>query len=517
MITKAYSFVNTQQDSIIGSFFSGSRSVRRGFGVSQGILRLNPSWNTRAFTYHPLLRYGIAVIAVNIATIVNLLLVLAWGAEIPFLLFLSAVILSAWFGGIRAGLFATLLSIVMAYYLYFIASNSSLTVNPHFLIRSLVFGIEGFLVSGVLYTMHDAIKKYTLKNHELRKSEERYRMVVETVKDYAIYTVNSNGYITSWNDGAATMSGYSSQEVLGRHFSLFFPLDEIDKGSPWLMLRQAMTDARSEIECYQVTRGGRAFWANMVITSMQEANSLYEFSIIVRDMTERKEQEKRKDEFITIASHELKTPVTSLKVFTQVLLRQYAQSVDKNAIKYLHKMDIQLDRLTHLVNDLLDVSKIQAGNIDLDIEDFDMNELVRDTIDSLQGLSAHHHFVIRGNVLTRIKGDKDRIGQVLINFLTNAVKYSPNADEVVVSLSQDGEKVIISVKDFGIGIPNEYKNRIFERFFRVKHSDNNQFPGLGMGLFISSEIIRRHNGAFWVESEKDRGSTFYFTLPIQYE
>lgn len=470
------------------------------------------NWNTRAYTYSPWFKFGITLISVNIATLLTLYLRPMVDLNVMYLLYFGAIMFAAWFGGFRFGILSTSLSSIIAAYLF---STNAPLASSHFIIRFLIFLIEGGLVSLFIQTMHDAVKNYSIKNIELVRSEQRYRLVVETVTDYAIYTTDINGYITSWNTGAVNLHMYTSGEILGRHYSLLYPPEETAVGKPWKVLQEAARSNTFSTEGFQTTKSGKQFWASVVITPIfDEIGTTYGFSVIVRDLSERMEQEKRKDDFISIASHELKTPITSLKIFTQLLLRLTTQLPDKSSIKYLHKMDLQLDRLNHLVNDLLDVSHIQTGEINLNLEKVDMNELIHDTVDNVQEVYKEYDFVVKGAVKNPVYGDRDRLYQVLLNFLTNAIKYSPKSRKIVISLSQDGTRAIVAIQDFGIGIPINYKDKIFERFFRASHTEN-KFPGFGMGLFISSEIIKSHNGSVWVDTEPGKGSTFYFALPVK--
>lgn len=233
---------------------------------------------------------------------------------------------------------------------------------------------------------------------------------------------------------------------------------------------------------------------------------------VTMDISQRMELERRKDEFISMASHELKTPITSIKVFTQLMQRKISQ--DPAQITYLQRMDNQIDKLTNLVNDLLDVSKIQAGKLELRKDLFSLDALVAETIETIQA-TTKHKIQLQGSVRKKVCGDKDRVEQVLINFLSNAIKYSPDAKEILVSIRKNNQHVEVSVQDFGIGIADEHIDKIFNRFYRVYDNHDQTFPGLGMGLYISSVIIKRHQGTIWFESKPGKGSTFYFSLPFE--
>lgn len=242
-----------------------------------------------------------------------------------------------------------------------------------------------------------------------------------------------------------------------------------------------------------------------------ENTRLYEE--VKKDIEERIEIDKKKDEFISIASHELKTPVTSLKAYTQILQSTFDEDKNEKASAMLSKMDKQIDKLTGLIVDLLDVTKIDKGEMVFDIEKFDINDLVTEIAEEMQRTTQKHKIKLELKDCKKIRGDRNRIGQVIVNFISNAIKYSPGKEKIIVSSKCEDQHVIISVKDFGIGIPKSEHDHIFKRFFRVSGKNNYTFPGLGLGLYISSEIIKRHKGEISFESKEGKGSTFRFQIP----
>ncbi|HVA10818.1 MAG TPA: ATP-binding protein, partial [Candidatus Dormibacteraeota bacterium] len=236
--------------------------------------------------------------------------------------------------------------------------------------------------------------------------------------------------------------------------------------------------------------------------------------LAIEDITVRQQLEQQKDEFVSIASHELKTPITSVKAYTQILGKRFQKAEDAKSVELIAKMDAQLDKLTDLIGDLLDVTKIEAGRIQFHESHFDFNDLVEETVEELQRTTEKHHIEQDLQPSRTVYGDHERLGQVLINFLTNAIKYSPHADRIIVGTAVDEDNVTLSVQDFGVGLSKEEQAKVFERFYRVGGSDQATFPGLGLGLYIASDIIKRHKGQVWVESIKAKGSTFYFSLPM---
>jgi signal transduction histidine kinase len=236
--------------------------------------------------------------------------------------------------------------------------------------------------------------------------------------------------------------------------------------------------------------------------------------VVFIDITERKYLENQKDEFIGIASHELKTPVTSLKAYGQVLQTLFKRKGDAKAVEQLAKMDTQINKLTGLIRDLLDVTKLQAGKLQFQEEFFDFNELVNEIVEELQRTTEQHTIIKELNPTRLIYGDRERTGQVLTNLISNAIKYSPYSDKIIVRSVLDPQQLTLSVQDFGIGIDHDKQTHIFDRFYRVSGHRQETFPGLGLGLYISSQIIARQGGRIWVESTPGEGSIFYFSLPV---
>jgi PAS domain S-box-containing protein len=236
------------------------------------------------------------------------------------------------------------------------------------------------------------------------------------------------------------------------------------------------------------------------------------------DITEQKQLQRQKDDFIGVASHELRTPVTSIKAYAQVLEAMFKKSGDFKTAGMLQKMDSQLNRLTSLIGDLLDVTKINTGRLQLNHTRFVFNDMIDEVVDDLQRTTNRHtiekHFSETGNVVA----DRDRLMQVVTNLITNAIKYSPHTEKIILHTAiNDKSEIEVCVQDFGIGISEDKKGRVFEQFYRVSGDMQHTFPGLGLGLYISSEIIKREGGRIWVNSEEGKGSTFCFSIPSKLE
>jgi len=243
--------------------------------------------------------------------------------------------------------------------------------------------------------------------------------------------------------------------------------------------------------------------------------------LAMEDITARKQAEKEKqqmleqrEEFMANASHELKTPVTSLKGYTQVLHSRFTKAGDERSATLLAKMETQINKLISLIGELLDDTKIEAGHLPWQNTQFDLDALARDIVEEMAHTTERHQIRIEGAAGVQIYGDPERISQVLTNLLSNAIKYAPQASTILVKLRADADAATVSVQDFGIGIAQEKQAHVFERFFRVSDPEHETFPGLGLGLYISAEIVKRQGGRMWVESRQGAGSTFSFTVPF---
>jgi excisionase family DNA binding protein len=226
-----------------------------------------------------------------------------------------------------------------------------------------------------------------------------------------------------------------------------------------------------------------------------------------------KKLEQQKDEFIGIASHELKTPVTSLMAYTQILAKHINDENDTKKKYLLKNINKQANRLSQLIDDLLHVNKIQSGKLLLRKKTVKVDSLINKIIKDYQFAYNTHKIIKKGRLNKNIYADPIRIEQVLVNLITNAVKYSPSGKEIVIKISENSGNTKVSVQDFGMGISEKDHKKIFERFYRSKETEESDIKGFGLGLYISWEIIKHHGGKMWVESIKGKGSTFHFTLP----
>lgn len=331
--------------------------------------------------------------------------------------------------------------------------------------------------------------------------------------DDAIMSKSVDGYITSWNRGAQKLYGYTPEEIIGKPVSVLMP-PEKENDFPFIMKQLLQGKKVDHYETKRLTKDGRIIDVSITVSPIRDSQgTIIGASKIARDITERVENEKRRDEFVSIASHELKTPLTSQKAFGELLEKIIQKNGDTTYLPYIEKINKQTDKLTKLVEDLLELSRVQSGRLYMQLSDFSLDELVDEIVETMQ-MTISHTIKKQGKTKKMLHGDRERLGQVLINLLANAYKYSPLADTIEVTTTVTKNTIIISIKDYGIGIAKEYQEKIFERFFRVSGVDERIFPGMGIGLNICKEIITRHQGSIWVESEKGKGSTFFVSLPL---
>jgi len=348
---------------------------------------------------------------------------------------------------------------------------------------------------------------------EKKRSSMYTRSLIEASLD-PLVTISPDGKITDVNEATIKVSGIVRQQLIGTDFSNYFTEpDKASEGYQQVFKKGFVTDYPLTIRHADGKRLTDVLY-NASVYKDDKGNVLGIFAA-ARDITQRKQLEQQKDEFIAIASHELKTPVTSIKGYTQVLQNRFKKEGNIKAVELLARMDGQLSKLTSLIADLLDATKIEGGKLQFHEGYFDFNELVIDIVGEMQQTTTKHTLIKKLAPTKTVYGDRDRIGQVITNFISNAIKYSPHTKKIVTTTLEDKDSVTLSVQDFGVGIPKEKQAMVFDRFFRVSGLKEDTFAGLGLGLYIAGEIVKRHSGRIWVESDGEKGSTFCFSLPIK--
>lgn len=367
--------------------------------------------------------------------------------------------------------------------------------------------IEGIMVYAYIVTDQVIARK------KVEESEHNFRVMSDAVP-HMVWTIEPDGRISYINKQWAEWSGLTIEKINTGSWNEVYHPDDLPK------LAKGWTEAFASGKLFEWEyriknpQGGYSWFMGKTAPVYDEKGKLIRWVGTATNVDERKRSAQQKDEFIGIASHELKTPVTSIKAYTQLLDLRFRKAKDERSSELVRKMDGQLNKLTLLINDLLDVTKIEGGKLNFHKEYFDMNDLITEIVDELQRTTTKHKIYVKLGKTKLIYGDRDRLGQVLTNFITNAIKYSPLMNKIYVKSTLTSRHIQVSVQDFGVGIPNDKKDKVFERFYRVEGEKQDTYGGLGLGLYISQEIINRHQGKIWVESEAGKGSTFYFSLPL---
>ncbi len=360
-----------------------------------------------------------------------------------------------------------------------------------------------------------AIARDITKQHnaeeKLRQSEERFRTLIEKSTD-AIQLISAEGKVMYTSDSIIQILGYTPEEILGSTGEPYLHPDDAQRF--YQVFSKLLEKPGNQVTLEYRVKHKNGSWVWLEATGVNHLDNPVINAIVgnFRDITDRKNFEKQKDDFVSIVSHELKTPVTSLKAFAQVLQSRFHKKGDSESEDLLSKMEAQINKLTNLIHDLLDMSKIEGGQLQFQNAPFFFDNLVIEVVEEIQR-TTDILITVNGKTEKEVFGDKERIGQVIINFLTNAIKYSLKKNSIHVSMSVARKKVTLCVEDFGLGISKENQPHVFERFYRVSGKPYDTVPGIGLGLYISAEIMRRQKGKIWVESEEGRGSKFYFTLP----
>jgi len=346
----------------------------------------------------------------------------------------------------------------------------------------------------------------------LRHSQERVQALMESSIMGII--VADGETIVEANNAFFQMTGYSREEM--QCGLLSFPkivTPEYAQRDQQVWAEIAVSRQVKPYETAYICKDGRQL--PILVGGVALAGHPSQTIGFVLDNSARYELERRKEDFISMASHELKTPLTSLKLQTQLLSRQLAKQGDSRSVPVLSRMEEQVHHLERLVGELLDVSKIQSGKLEYLQELVDLDALLHAVAEIMQQVSATHTIIVRGSLDTSLIGDKCRLEQVFINLMSNAIKYSPAASTVEVDMCKNAETVMVNVRDQGMGIPQEQREKIFERFYRAFDASQKSIPGLGMGLYIVAEIIKSHGGTITVDSAIGKGSTFQVILPLK--
>jgi PAS domain S-box-containing protein len=407
-----------------------------------------------------------------------------------------------------------------------------------------VRNVDGELL-GFAKVTRDLTQRRT-HEEELRRSEERFRLLVDGVSEYAIFMLDANGRIATWNSGAERIKGYTANEIIGQHFSIFYPDDVRESGWPEHELQVAAAKGSFVDNGWRLRKDGTTFWANVTITALRDdTGQLLGYAKLTRDLTETKRVEamevanqqreemldaersarmaaqratRVKDEFLATLSHELRTPLSAILGWTQVLLRGESPKGPDEQRRAIEVIDRNARAQVQLIDDLLDLSRIMTGKIRLDLHQISFTSVVEAAVDSATPSAEAKGIrlkAILGATRDTVSADGARLQQVVWNLLTNAIKFTPKEGQIQVLLQRVNSHLELSVSDTGIGIPANYLPHVFDRFSQKDSSTTRAFGGLGLGLAICKQLVELHGGSIRAASQGEgTGATFFVQLPL---
>jgi PAS domain S-box-containing protein len=370
----------------------------------------------------------------------------------------------------------------------------------------------------------------------LRESEERFRLLVDAVRDYAIFMLDPTGRVASWNAGAQALKQYRAEEIIGRHFSTFYPAEDLAAGKPKRELEIAIREGKYEEEGWRVRKDGTLFWANVLITAVRNAEgTLVGFAKVTRDLTERRAAQERaladtrriteveaasrtKSEFLTAMSHELRTPINATMGYADLLGMEIGGPVTDQQREYVTRIHDSQEHLLAIINDLLNYGRIEAGQVHYTFTDAPLHALVSKVVPmvkpqaTLKGLTLLTLPCPEGLI---VHVDQTKTEQIILNLLSNAVKFTPSGGRVTVGCSIAGGMGRVVVQDTGPGIPADKHEAIFAPFVQLGRSLTSGHEGTGLGLAISRDLARAMRGDIMVESVAGQGAKFILTLPLK--
>lgn len=364
----------------------------------------------------------------------------------------------------------------------------------------------------VWVAVHADISKEKSYLDKIADSEKQLHDFVRDASD-GIFIADYNGRYTYVNNMGCRMLGYSRRELTGKTIVDIIPREDVKR--LWAERKYLTTGRTIVSEWLLVKKDGTHLPVEVSAKILSDGRWLG----LVRDIREKRKLEHMRDRFISMISHELKSPITAINAFAQVIKKIASTNKvqkSKKTVYLAEQIVIQSKQLTRLVNDLLTLGKIQTAKLVINKQRFNIDVLIKEITDQLQFTTKTHHIFYKDRMPQMVYADKERISQVLTNLLTNAIKYSPESDKIIVRLDSNKNELLVSVQDFGPGIPREEQKRIFDSFYRVNEKSNEGgSTSMGLGLYISSEIIKKHKGKIWVESNAGKGTTFLFSLPLR--
>jgi len=452
--------------------------------------RLNNKWIS--YILPPLLAVA--------ATLIKVCCFRYTGYSIPFLLYFLVTLISGAVAGSR-GVITALLSIIVCTFTWLMP----MTGRHYLLAELLLFLVEGLAVAGLFWWNERAMKK-------LDDSEKKYRRITDQSAEALLLCCKDDRV----NYASAAALRLLHSNPANRFLKDFIHPDDRPQYD-LVSLRLQLKEEGTAMLVQRMACGESNWrWTECCINNLLNDPLVSAMVVQLRDITHRVNQEKHQEDFVNLASHELKSPITAIRGFLQIATRRWQEHQRENQLDYLNRIQAQTDKLLALIDDMLNLTKIKAGELVYHFERTDLATCLREAAEAVRASTPARNIEldIQGG-LPAVQADTTRIGQVITNLLSNALKYSSAAAPVKATLYQKEQQLEISVSDHGIGIPTDKLRRVFDRFYRVDSLPKGKYEGLGLGLFIAAEIVRKHQGHIWAESEEGKGSVFYFSIPVR--
>jgi PAS domain S-box-containing protein len=369
---------------------------------------------------------------------------------------------------------------------------------------------------------------------------QNYKLLVDSVQDYAIFLMDSHGFIRTWNKGAARLKGYTTDDIVGKHFSQFYQAEDKESGKPQWELEVAAKVGRVEDEGWRLRKDGSRFWASVIITALFDGDgTLIGYAKVTRDLTERKQQEdnlrhanellraqqrelqllnQSKDEFISLASHQLRTPATAIKQLLGLFVEGFMTDMPEENLEIIKKAYESNQRQIAIVNSLLKVAQVDAGKVKLKIDECSLRQLLESIIDDFTDTFKQKKQsvdLIVEDESMNVPADSQHLRMALENLVSNASKYTYPYGTIRIMVVRENGMMKITISDNGVGIAKQDIENLFQKFKRIPNDLSEEVGGSGLGLYWANKVVALHGGQINVESELNQGTAFTVYLPLQ--
>lgn len=451
-----------------------------------------------------LVTYLLPLTMVALATLIKICFFRNTGHSIPFLLYILVALISGATSGSK-GVIVAILAIAACIFSWFIPVTNS--VNRYPVPELALFFVEGIAIAALFRWTEQTIR-------ELDESQQKYRRIIDRGAE-AFLMCDREGRITYASAAVSHLLRCSKDSLTAVPLEHYIHIEERSQFELTRLRLQGRGSGTALIRQRMLCANGDWRWTECCVNNLLDDPLVAAMIVQMRDISHRVNQERHQEDFVNMASHELKSPVTAIRGFIQIAIKRYNEGKLDNHQQYLERIHAQTEKLLGLIDDMLNITRINAGELAYHFIQTDLGLCLREAAASIQAATPGRKVNINIQPgVTMVSADPARISQVITNLLSNALKYSPRHSPVKAMLFKKQGHLVISITDYGIGIPQDKLKRVFDRFYRVETLPKEKFEGLGLGLFISADIVKKHHGQIWVESKEGEGSVFSFSVPL---